>query len=56
MAFKWMAALKIGYKVLDEAGKHGLKIKGVPIAEVEQKVAAVVSSSRTLVDVFKRRS
>lgn len=55
MAFKWMAALKIGYKILDEAGKRGVKIKGVPIAEVEQKIADVVTSSKTLADVFRKK-
>ena len=55
MTFKWMAALKIGYKVLHEAGKAGVKIKGVPISEIESKIGTIVTTGSTLVDEFKKK-
>lgn len=53
MAFKWIAALKIGYTVLHVAGQAGLTIKGVPLASVEDKVKTIVTTGSTLVDEFK---
>lgn len=49
---KWALIWKVGKVVLAEAEKRGLKIKGVPVAEVEQKVTDVITSGKTLTDVF----
>lgn len=51
---KWLKALKIGYSVLKAVEDAGVTVKGVPLKTLDEKVRDVVTSTKTVMDVFKK--
>ena len=53
---KWLKALKIGLTVLDVLDKAGVRVKGVPIGVIKEKVEDALTSTKTVGDIRKETS